>query len=170
MVKVVSFSRIMPEHTLPRFSTAKHRSCLIMARKIGRCIPYRTCLGHTGSQRSTLEPSATNTTGTMSHICLQNEWQHISLRTIRNRVASTRRCGAAVITARGHNGYWTLRHTMVDWHHMPYFRVNTSSPECLQLDNALTIQFQFMKYLAFSWNKTSKSRVIDIYIHERLWN
>ena len=47
-------------------STAKERSCLTMASKLDRFLPNIARLRHPGSQSSSKEPSASNTTGTVT--------------------------------------------------------------------------------------------------------
>ena len=77
------FDSVRPHCTsLPRFSTAKQRSCLTMGSKIGSFIPNRT----PGSQSLSKEASATNTTGIV--LDFTELMANMSQCTIQNVIAS----------------------------------------------------------------------------------
>ena len=59
-------------HSILFYFTAKQRSCLNMASKIGKFIPNRTLLGHRRWRSLSREPSATNATGTI-HVLISKE-------------------------------------------------------------------------------------------------
>ena len=100
--------------TLPTFSTAKQRSCLTMASKIGRFIPKRTPLGHLGLQSSSKESQGTNTTGTVLSC---TEWMaiHPPMHYSKSFCFHTSFC-ADVIAAQGkYNWCWKFWHSL--WLH-----------------------------------------------------